>query len=100
MATKKLLTKTDARLIVYFHNVAKHLRNCTKASEKLGVDYVYVRRRVKLMVLKGWLKEYKSVKGFFYEVTSNEVYQMALNFLEPEKPNDQGLVKKIKNFFT
>lgn len=86
MAKKKLLKKSEARIIVYLNQVDIKLRYAMNIAAKLDMDYGYLSKIINAMLIKGWLKTAKglSTNKVFYTLSAsgNNLVEQAKSLLQ------------------
>ena len=69
MALKKEIKVTEARILVYLSQVSNNNKSLDMISAKLGIDYSYCIRTLKVMVIKGWVFKHRFQKFMYYDLT-------------------------------
>jgi predicted transcriptional regulator len=67
-AKKKLLKRSEARIMVYLESVDNTEKYVTAISNHLKIDYVYLLRILRQMLTKGWLKIHHFNNKTFYDL--------------------------------
>lgn len=67
---KKPIKLSEARILIYLHNVDSPMKWATKMSVKLGMDYIYLLRILAQMKQKNWIKPIRRANKIFYEPTN------------------------------
>lgn len=68
---KNIIKKSEARILIYLHQVIAHERYLMHMSGKLDIEYGYLNKMVKGLETKGWIKRMKSEYSIkvFYSLT-------------------------------
>ena len=79
--TKATPTFIEARIIIFFDYADRRFRYPSHISEKWGLSYSHVVRRLRRMQTKGWIHGTKRETRVFYSNTSSAPLDEALEIL-------------------
>jgi DNA-binding MarR family transcriptional regulator len=70
MARKiEFMRKSEARIIVYLLNAARHLKHGGAISDRLKIDYIYTMKILGQMYNKGWIATHKFDGRTYFRLT-------------------------------
>lgn len=69
-AKKQFLKASEAKILIMLNQIPKYLKYAAYLSAKLNIDYVYIRRLLKGLVIKGWLKTHHFSNKVYYDINS------------------------------